>query len=61
MEFLARVQTVWDDIKVLDARVGEYVLIARKRGDVWYVDALADWTPRDLCLPALTESLFKVG
>jgi alpha-glucosidase len=48
MEFLAKVPTVWDETKVLDARVGDYVLVARKSGDEWYVGAMTDWTPREL-------------
>jgi len=48
MEFLAKVPTVWDDTKVLDARVAEYVLIARKDKDEWYVGAMTNWTLRDL-------------
>jgi alpha-glucosidase len=50
MEFLAKVPTVWDDTKVLDARVAEYVLIARKDEDEWYVGAMTNWTPRDLTI-----------
>ena len=48
MEFLARVPTVWDDTKVLDAKVGEYVLIARRNGEEWYIGAMTNWTPRYL-------------
>ncbi len=48
MEFLSEVPTVWDDTKVLDAKVGEYVLVARRNGDKWYVGAMTNWTPRDL-------------
>jgi len=48
MEFLAKVPTVWDETKVLDAKVADYVLIARKNGDKWYVGAMTDWTAREL-------------
>ncbi len=48
MEFLSKVPTVWDDTKVLDAKVGDYVLIARKNGNNWYVGAMTDWTSREL-------------
>lgn len=48
MEFLAAVPTVWDDTKVLDAKIAEYVLVARRNGRDWYVGAMADWTARDL-------------
>ncbi len=48
MEFLTKIPTVWDDTKVLDAKVADYVLIARKSGDEWYIGAMTNWTPRDL-------------
>jgi alpha-glucosidase len=48
MEFLASVPTEWDETKVLDARIAEYVLVARRNGHDWYVGAMTDWTPRDL-------------
>ena len=48
MEFLSKVPTVWDDTKVLDAKVGDYVLIARQNGGNWYVGAMTDWTAREL-------------
>jgi alpha-glucosidase len=48
-EFLARIPTVWEDTRVLDGRVSDYVLIARKSLDgEWYVAAMTDWTARDL-------------
>lgn len=50
MEFLAAVPTVWDDTRVLDAKISQYVLLARRNGSDWYVGAMTDWTPRDLDL-----------
>jgi alpha-glucosidase len=48
MEFLAPVPTEWDDTKVLDARIAEYVVVARRNGSDWYIGAMTDWTPREL-------------
>ena len=48
MDFLGAVPTEWDDTKVLDARIAEYVVVARKNGSDWYVGAMTDWTPREL-------------
>jgi alpha-glucosidase len=48
LEFLSRVPCVWDETHVLDARVADYVLIARKSGEEWYVAAMTDGTPREL-------------
>ncbi len=50
MEFLSPVPTVWDDTRVLDAKLGEYVLVARKSGNNndWYIGGMTNWTGRDL-------------
>ena len=48
MEFLAPVPTEWDETRVLDARIADYVLVARRNGADWYVGAMTDWTPREL-------------
>ena len=48
MDFLGPVPTEWDETKVLDAKIAEYVLVARRNGHDWYIGAMTDWTPRDL-------------
>lgn len=48
MQFLSAVPTEWDQTEVLDARFSDYVLMARKNGETWYVGAMTDWDARDL-------------
>ena len=48
MDFLGPVPTTWDDTRVLDAKIAEYVLVSRRNGNDWYVGAMTDWDPRDL-------------
>ncbi len=48
MEFLSAVPSVWDDTKILAAKVSDYVAIARRSGDTWYVGAMTDWDARTL-------------
>jgi alpha-glucosidase len=50
MDFLGPVPTVWDETKVLDAKMGDYVVIARRKGREWYIGAMTDWTARTLDL-----------
>jgi alpha-glucosidase len=50
LAFLADVPTVWDETRVLSARVSDWVAVARRRGDVWYVGAMTDATPREMVL-----------
>ena len=47
-DFIAAIPTVWDETVVLDGKMGDYILTARRKGDVWYVAGLTDWTPREL-------------
>ena len=42
IEFFDKVKTVWDDTKVLDGEVGEYVTIARRSGEEWFVGSLTN-------------------
>jgi len=48
MEFLGPVPSVWDETKVLDGKIAEYVLVARRSGRDWYVGAMTNWTPREI-------------
>ena len=48
--FIVNIPVVWDDIKVLDAKVGDYLLLARRSGKEWFIGALTDWTSRDMNL-----------
>jgi alpha-glucosidase len=48
LEFLRAVPAVWDETKVLSAKVGDHILVARRSGREWYVGALTNWTARDV-------------
>jgi alpha-glucosidase len=49
-DFITSVPTTFDETVPLDGKVGEYVAIARKKGDTWYVGAMSDWDARELTL-----------
>jgi alpha-glucosidase len=49
-DFLKLVPTVWDDTRVLDATVGERLLMARRKGDRWFLGALTARNPRDFAV-----------
>ena len=49
-DFIAQVPTVFDETIAIDGEMGEYTLLAQRKGDTWYVAALTDWTPRDIQL-----------
>ena len=47
-DFIRNVPVVWDETRVLNGEVGEYVTIARKNGAEWYLGSITDWTPREI-------------
>lgn len=61
LEFLTRVPTTWDETRVLHAEMGRCLVIARRKGDAWYLGGLTAPQARDLALPLdfLDEGTFK--
>ncbi len=49
-QFIASVPTTWDETIVLDGKVGEYLIIARRKDFRWYVGAITNWEERDFVL-----------
>lgn len=47
-EYIASVPVLWDESAVLDAKVGEYVVIARRSGDKWFVGAITNQFGREI-------------
>ena len=62
MDFLGPVPSEWDETRVLDARIAEYAVVARRNGRDWYIGAMSDWTPRnvDIDLSFLPEGNFTM-
>jgi alpha-glucosidase len=48
--FIAQIPTTWEDTRVLEARVGEYLVLARKNGGKWYIGAMTDENPRNFTI-----------
>ena len=49
-DFIAAIPTTFDETVPLLGEMGEYVAIARRKGNTWYVAAMNNWTPRTLTL-----------
>lgn len=49
-DFIRNTPAVWDETVPLEGRIGEYVAVARRSGDTWYVGVLNGDTPRELRL-----------
>ena len=48
--FLSGIPTVWDETRVLQAEVGEYIVTARRKGNTWFIGGITNWTSRDITL-----------
>jgi alpha-glucosidase len=51
LAFISAVPTTWDETRVLNARVGDYITIARRRGKEWYVGSIAGSHGAELTIP----------
>lgn len=47
-KYITEIPTVWDETIALDGEVGEYVIIARRSGDRWYVGGITNWEDREI-------------
>lgn len=50
-QFIRDVPVSWDDTKVLNGVIGDYITMARRKGDEWYIGAMTDEESRSFPLP----------
>ncbi len=67
-DFITKVPTTFDETVPLDGKVAEFVSIARRKGNVWFVSAMTNWSPRELTIDfsflgagKYTAEIFKDG
>lgn len=48
--FMTKIPAAFDETVALDSKVAEYVALARRKGDSWFVGAMTNWTPREVTL-----------
>lgn len=51
VEFLSEVPASWDETRFLQGELGQYVVLARRRGDRWYIGAMTDESAREVIVP----------
>lgn len=68
LEFIAAIPTVWDESIIVDGKMGEYIITARRKGNVWYIGGMTNWDARDLKVDlsflkeeSYSATLFKDG
>jgi len=50
-EFITSVPVTWDETRVIDAKVGSYYVVAKRKGTKWYVAAITGKDSQKLTLP----------
>ena len=48
LEFFDHVPTVWDDTKIIDGEIGQYIAVARRSGQEWFVGAITNNDARNV-------------
>lgn len=51
IEFFDRLHTVWDDTKVISGDIGQYITVARRKANTWFVGGITNNEPRELLIP----------
>lgn len=46
--FIASVPTTWDDTRVLSAKAGDHYVVAKRKGDRWFIGAITGDKPKDI-------------
>jgi alpha-glucosidase len=66
--FISQIPTTFDETVALDGKVSEYAVIARKKGNTWFVGGLTNWSAREIELDLsflekgnFTAEIFKDG
>ena len=50
VEFFDKVKTVWDDTRVIDGEIGEFISIARRSENDWFVGAITNKEKREISI-----------
>jgi alpha-glucosidase len=62
VEFLKKVKSIWDETKILNGAIGEYITTARRSGSEWFIGAMTNSEARtlDVKLDFLGEGKYKL-
>jgi len=51
LHYITSVPTVWDESIPIAGVMDEYAIIARRKGNTWYVSGITNWTSRTVAIP----------
>jgi alpha-glucosidase len=62
VEFLKKVKTMWDDTRILNGQIGEYITTVRRSGKEWFIGSMTNSEARtlDVKLDFLGEGKYKL-
>jgi len=62
VEFLKKVNTMWDDTKIVNGQIGEYITSVRRSGNEWFIGSMTNCEARtlDIKLDFLSEGRYKM-
>ena len=46
--FISQIPVTWDETVGLAGKAKEYIVVARRNGDNWYIGGMTDWTAREV-------------
>ncbi len=49
-ELMGSIPTTWTETKILDGKIGEYIITARKNEDNWFIGGMTNWTERNVII-----------
>lgn len=50
-DFIRQIPTVFDEVRPLGGKLGEWFAIAKRKGSTWYICAMTDWHTKELTIP----------
>jgi alpha-glucosidase len=50
-EFIKEVPTTWDETRFVAGEPGEYIVLARRSGNSWYLAGITNWARREIDVP----------
>ena len=51
VDIITAIPEVFDETRILQGKLGEYIVTARKKGNDWYIGGQSNWDGRELMLP----------
>ncbi len=50
-DFIKHAPATWDETRVLNGSPGEFITMARRKGDEWFLGSMTNWSERQLDVP----------